>query len=169
MHGLDRGQFFKSSQTKPLEFRWGLKVWIFLKSCFIRNAHLVSWPFPHNAFVQGIKVAFEIYTSIWQKKKKVNRFEQFLVEFCLKNLVSNSKLLKLLLIVIYRIDFRRWDQLFWNSCLISFLEPPSNIHKTGWFGQDFESCKQSFWANFNSKLLKLLLIVIYRIDYPRWD
>ena len=140
-----------------------------LQLCFEPKATAGLYPSYAHCFVQGIKVAFEISTSIWQKKKNVNRFEQFLVEFCLKNLVSNSKLLKLLLIVIYRIDFRRWDQLFWNPCLISFLEPPSNIHKTGWFGQDFESCKQSFWANFNSKLLKLLLIVIYRIDYPRWD
>ena len=37
-------------------------------------------------FVQDIEVAFEISTSIWQKKV-VNRFEQFWVEFYLKNFV----------------------------------------------------------------------------------
>ena len=40
-----------------------------------------------HCFVQGIKVACEISTSIWQKKKIANRFEQFWVEICLKNFV----------------------------------------------------------------------------------
>ena len=59
----------------------------------------------------------------FDRKKNVNRFEQFWVGICLKN----SELLKLSLIVIYRIDYRRWDQLFWNPWLIAFLEPPSNL------------------------------------------
>ena len=59
----------------------------------------------------------------FDRKKNVNRFEQFWVGISLKN----SKLLKLSLIVIYRIDYRRWDQFFWNFWLISFLEQPSNL------------------------------------------
>ena len=41
-----------------------------------------------NCFVQDIKVAFEISTSIWQKKI-LNRFEQFWVEIYFKKLILN--------------------------------------------------------------------------------
>ena len=45
-----------------------------------------------HCFVQGIKVASEISTSMWQKKKIVNRFEQFWVEN--QNRVRQKKRLK---------------------------------------------------------------------------
>ena len=67
-------------QISKFEAHWGtanrihidflLKVWYTVTHCF----------------VQVIKVASEISTSIWQKKN-LNRFEQFWVEIYLKNLV----------------------------------------------------------------------------------
>ena len=51
-----------------------------------RNPHIQQQSAAH-CFVEGIKVACEISTSIWQKKLWIFRFEQFWVEICLKNFV----------------------------------------------------------------------------------
>ena len=100
---------------------------------------------PYNTLLcKDINVAFKMSTSIWQKKN-VDRFAQFWVGICLKN----SELLKLSSIVIYRIDYRRWDQLLWNPLK---------------FGQNFESCKLSFLNKFQAKTAQTFIIVINRID-----
>ena len=49
---------------------------------------------------------------------------------------------KTAIITTYRMDYRGWDQLFWNPCSISVLEVPSDQWESGWFDQEIKSKKK---------------------------
>ena len=67
-----------------------------------------------------------------ERAKRMKFFRQILTQTCFK----------LSIIMDYRMDYRGWDQLFWNPRSISVLEVPSDQWGSGWFDQEIKSKKK---------------------------
>ena len=88
------------------------EVSIFIMHSAIQNILTYSWSViskiehsdESHCFIEHFNVAFEISTSIWQKKISIKNFKVFFASNCVRK--TN--------VVNYRMDYPKWEPLFWN-------------------------------------------------------